>query len=184
MIKGKLVSIRPVRIGDEIVLHRWWTEGSFMAHASLQYGTLETREMILEKIKSDHLHKDRRRFVVLNEEDAIIGEMGYTGYQAKNQKSEFGIKIFPPYQGKGYGQDALVHFIDFMFRYLNLNKIELTSMMDNDRAHTLYEKIGFKKIGVCRQACFDSRTGEFADVLYMDLLKKEWQENRKTLLER
>ncbi|MGX4600060.1 GNAT family N-acetyltransferase [Faecalimicrobium sp. JNUCC 81] len=61
-----------------------------------------------------------------------------------------------------------------MFKFLNLNKIELTTMEDNKRAQSLYEKFGFKKIGVIREAYFDSRYGEFSNVIYMDLLKKDW----------
>lgn len=35
---------------------------------------------------------------------------------------EVGIKICEiDEQGKGYGKDALYHFIDFMFKFLNLN---------------------------------------------------------------
>ena len=71
--------------------------------------------------------------------------------------------------------------IDFLFRTLNLNKIELTSMIDNKRAHNLYKKLGFKEIGIIRAGFFDSRTASFSDVIYMDLLKKEWIEVKKNL---
>lgn len=107
--------------------------------------------------------------------------MNYIGWNARNQKCELGIKICEvDEQGKGYGKDALYHFIDFLFRFLNLNKLELTSMKDNNRAHTLYKKLGFKEIGIIRDACFDSRVGKFADVIYMDLLKSEWMEIKST----
>lgn len=79
-------------------------------------------------------------------------------------------------QRKGYGEDALSHFLDFMFKNLNLNKIELTTIIDNKRAQNLYKKLGFKEIGIIRQAYFDSRYGRFSDVVYMDLLKSEWIE--------
>lgn len=35
---------------------------------------------------------------------------------------------------------------------------------------------GFKKIGLMREKSFDSRTGQYMDILYMDLLRKEWDE--------
>nr|WP_243196566.1 GNAT family protein [[Eubacterium] tenue] len=63
-----------------------------------------------------------------------------------------------------------------MFKNLNLNKIELTTIIDNKRAQNLYKKLGFKEIGIIRQAYFDSRYGRFSDVVYMDLLKSEWIE--------
>lgn len=54
-------------------------------------------------------------------------------------------------------------------------------MDDNKRAHSLYRKLGFKEIGIVREGSFDSRTGSFSHVMYMDLLKKEWLEVKKTI---
>ena len=50
----------------------------------------------------------------------------------------------------------------------------MTTMVDNKRAQNLYKKLGFKEIGLIRQGYFDSRIGDFQDVIYMDLLKGEW----------
>lgn len=47
-------------------------------------------------------------------------------------------------------------------------------MLDNKKAQSLYKKLGFEEIGVIRQGYFDSRTGDFQDVVYMDLLKNDW----------
>ncbi|MPN02508.1 hypothetical protein SDC9_149724 [bioreactor metagenome] len=47
-------------------------------------------------------------------------------------------------------------------------------MIDNKRAHKLDRKLGFKEIGIIREGYFDSRIGKFSDVVYMDLLKCEW----------
>ncbi len=47
-------------------------------------------------------------------------------------------------------------------------------MIDNNRAQQLYEKLGFRKIGIIRDAYFDGRCGKFTDAMYMDLLKKDW----------
>ncbi|WP_253200569.1 GNAT family N-acetyltransferase [Clostridium sp. CF012] len=47
---------------------------------------------------------------------------------------------------------------------MNLNKIELTTMLDNKKAQSLYKKLGFEEIGVIRQGYFDSRTGDYQDV--------------------
>ena len=188
MIEGKKVVIRQLELGDEEYLYKWWNNGEMMAHAALCYGTLESKEgirlKIVKEIENGSLYPDRKRFIICKKDTLEpIGEMGYGDLDRRSQKCDFGIKICETSeQGKGYGIDALYHFIDFMFRFLNLNKIELTSMIDNTRAHNLYRKLGFKEIGVIRQGFFDSRTGDFSDVLYMDLLKKEWLEIKKNIV--
>jgi RimJ/RimL family protein N-acetyltransferase len=182
MIDGKRVVIRQLELGDEESLHKWWNNGEMMAHSTLCFGTLESKETIrlgiVKEIENSTLYPNNKRFLICKKENLEpIGEIGYSAWDRRTQKCEFGIKICETSeQEKGYGIDALYHFIDFSFRFLNLNKIELTTMIDNERAQKLYRKLGFKEIGTIRQGTFDSRTGEFQDVLYMDLLKEEWRQ--------
>lgn len=188
MIEGKKVVIRQLESGDEEFLYKWWNNGKLMEHASLPYGTLQSKEAIriniTKEIEASALTPDSKRFIICKKDSMEpIGEMNYCSWDARNQKCEFGIKICKiDEQGKRYGIDALYHFIDFLFRHLNLNKIELTSMIDNKRAHKLYEKLGFKEIGIVRDGSFDSRTGEFSDYVYMDILKREWLGNKEQIL--
>jgi RimJ/RimL family protein N-acetyltransferase len=180
LIIGKNIVIRQLELGDEEFLHKWWNSGELMEHASFVFGTMQSKESIrkniINEIENYSVFPEKKRFIICNKATLEpIGEINYVDWDARNQKCEFGIKICEiDQQGKGYGKDALYHFIDFLFRTLNLNKIELTSMIDNIRAHNLYKKLGFKEIGTIRAGFFDSRTASFSDVIYMDLLKNEW----------
>jgi len=180
MIIGKKIIIRQLEVGDEEYLYKWWNDGEMMRHATFAYGTMQSKESIRKNISNEvenySIFPEKKRFIICKKDTLQpIGEMNYVDWSPRNQKCEFGIKICEiTEQGKGYGKDALYHFIDFLFRSLNLNKIELTSMLDNERAHNLYRQLGFKEIGIIREGFFDSREGAFSDVLYMDLLKSEW----------
>ena len=180
MIEGKNIIIRQLEIGDEEYLHKWWNNGDMMEHATHVFGTLQSKEAIrisiLNEIENYSIFPTGKRFIICRKKDLKpIGEINYCGWDSRNQKCELGIKICEvAEQGRGYGEDALYHFIDFLFRFLNLNKIELTTMIDNKKAQSLYKKLGFKEIGVIRDGYFDSRTGTFKDVLYMDIVKREW----------
>lgn len=187
MIEVKNIIIRPLQMGDEDYLYNWWNNGELMEHATHKFGVLQSKESIknsvINELEGNQLFPTNKRFIICNKDDLKpIGEVNYCDYDARNQKAELGIKICElDEHGNGKGKDALYHFIDFMFKFLNLNKIELTTMADNKRAQRLYEKLGFKKIGVIREAYFDSRCGEFSDVIYMDLLKKDWTNARISL---
>ncbi|HCJ56468.1 GNAT family N-acetyltransferase [Lutispora sp.] len=186
MITGENVIIRQLELGDEDYLYKWWNDGEMMAHATFPFGTMQSKEAIrkniTDEIESYNILPEKKRFIICKKATMEpIGEINYADWSPRNQKCEFGIKICEMVeQGKGYGKDALYHFIDFLFRSLNLNKIELTSMIDNERAHKLYKQLGFKEIGIIREGFFDSRKGTFSDVVYMDLLKTEWLEIKKT----
>jgi RimJ/RimL family protein N-acetyltransferase len=181
MIIGKKVCIRPIEVEDIDVFYKWWNSGELMEHAGFPHGLMTskeaTRQNLMRTIESSEVYPDGRRFIICKIEDMKpIGEMNYTSWDKRNRSAEFGIKICEmEEQGKGFGEDALRHFIDYMFKHLNLNRIFLTTMPDNQRAHSLYKKLGFKFIGAERQAYFDSRTGKYTDVFLYDMLKGEWK---------
>ncbi len=185
MIIGNKVVIRQYELGDEKYLYKWWNNGSMMEHATFPYGLMNSEESIRQNVQKElqknELFPEGKRFILCRKEDMKpIGEMNYGGWNKRNRISEFGIKICEvDEQGKGYGEDALAHFIDYMFRNLNLIKVELTTMADNKRAQNFYKKLGFKEIGIIRKGCYDSRRGENSDVMYMDLLREEWEESKK-----
>lgn len=187
MIKGKKIVIRQLELGDEEYLYKWWNDGEMMSHATHMFGTLQSKEAVRQKVVKEveaaKMFSERKLFILCKKEGLEpIGEMSYHQWDARNQKCEFGIKICEQsQQNQGYGKDALFHFIDFLFRFLNLNKIELTTMADNERAQGLYKKLGFKEIGIIRDGYFDSCKGEFSDVVYMDLLKGDWNEVKNSI---
>ncbi|GAA0089975.1 hypothetical protein UT300009_00010 [Paraclostridium bifermentans] len=181
MIICKNLFIRTLELGDEEFLYRWWNDGEIMEHSTHAFGILNSKEAIKRKLfkefENETMFPTDKRFIICKKDDSTpIGEINYCNWDSRSQKAELGIKICNiDEQGKGHGLDALYHFIDFMFKFLNLNKIELTTMADNKRAQQLYKKLGFKNIGIIRDGYFDSRFGEFSDVVYMDLIKKEWE---------
>lgn len=181
MIHGKNIVIRQLELGDEEYLYKWWNDENLMEHATHVFGVLQSLDAIKIKILKDiedgTMFPPEKRFVICKRDSMKpIGEINYCGWDKRNQKAELGIKICElSDQGKGYGIDSLYHFIDFMFRFLNLNKIELTTMVDNNRAQELYRKLGFNEIGKIREAYYDSRYGKFSDAIYMDLLRSDWE---------
>ena len=48
------------------------------------------------------------------------------------------------------------------------HRITLSTAVDNARAIHVYEKIGFRQVGVTRKSDLDARTGEWRDELLME----------------
>ncbi|MEZ0395364.1 MAG: GNAT family protein [Anaerolineales bacterium] len=74
---------------------------------------------------------------------------------------------------KGYGTEVMRLLLKFGFETLNLNRIFLRVDADNLGGIRAYEKAGFVHEGRFRQATF--RDGEYHDVLFMSVLRSEWQ---------
>jgi len=62
--------------------------------------------------------------------------------------------------------------LEYGFRELNLNRVDLSVLATNERAIGLYESLGFRHEGRLREAQF--RSGQYVDVLLMAILAKEY----------
>jgi RimJ/RimL family protein N-acetyltransferase len=99
-----------------------------------------------------------------------------------NQAAEVAILIGnKDYWSKGYGSEALSLLIDYRFKALNIYNIMLSVYSFNNRAIKMYEKLGFKIIGKRREAL--RRGKETYDIIFMDILDKEFYENNKIIKE-
>jgi RimJ/RimL family protein N-acetyltransferase len=123
----------------------------------------------LAKLSAD----DNNFAIVARADDRLLGNCGFHNIDLTNRRAEVGIFIGDKeYWGKGYGREALELLLDFGFNIRNLHSIMLAVREYNQRAIRCYEKIGFKKIGVRREAVFFGE--QKADVIFMDILANEF----------
>ncbi|MGC9781607.1 MAG: GNAT family N-acetyltransferase [Candidatus Heimdallarchaeota archaeon] len=110
-------------------------------------------------------HKDTKKF---------LGTAGLFDIDKISKTAELGIAIHAEKNwGKGYGTDTMRVLLMFGFNYLNLNRIQLRVFEFNERAIKTYKKVGFTQVGKHRQEHFTD--GIYVDVIYMDILKSEWE---------
>ncbi len=120
------------------------------------------------------------RCAIVSEEcDDIIGLVSLVSIDHLNQSAEFHIMIGnSANQGKGAGTFAVREILKHAFFNLNLQRVELTALEDNQRARHLYEKVGFVQEGVKRAAKY--KNGRFVNMIAYAILKSEFiakQEN-------
>jgi RimJ/RimL family protein N-acetyltransferase len=148
VIAGLLIHI-PMSTWDET---RWFEN---LAHHSP-----ETRPLAIEAKTSDGGWKH-------------IGGLGFDTIEWTNSNAEFGIVIGEKsFWNQGYGTEATRLMLKYGFETLNLNRIFLRVYETNPRAIRAYEKVGFVKEGVLRQALY--RNGRYINVWLMGVLRSEW----------
>jgi RimJ/RimL family protein N-acetyltransferase len=76
--------------------------------------------------------------------------------------------------GKGRGVRFLAEVIDWAFEATAAHRLYLDCFVENVRAHRAYEKLGFTRDGVLREAYFDP-DGRRRDLALMALTRPEWQ---------
>jgi len=118
---------------------------------------------------------DRASFIIEAKADQrAVGEVVINEIDTDNRSGNIRIALFDDADfGKGYGTQAMRLMVDYGFRELNLHRISLGVYNFNPRAIHVYEKIGFVKEGVLRDAlCWK---GEYTDEIMMSILEHEWQ---------
>ena len=91
------------------------------------------------------------------------------------RKAEFGIVIGDKGSWNGgLGTEALRLVLAYAFGELELNRVELTTAEENERAIRSYEKVGFAREGLKRQDRVVD--GRFGNTVLMSILSKEWSE--------
>ncbi len=107
-------------------------------------------------------------------DDRLIGFVELSGFRWSARSAWVGIGIgLREFWGGGYGTEAMRLVCKYAFETVNLNRINLNVFEYNERAYRSYVKCGFKEEGRSRQAML--RDGKRWDVIYMGLLREEWQ---------
>jgi RimJ/RimL family protein N-acetyltransferase len=177
MIEGKNVRLRSFELSDldEIMTH-WNNMELRNLVGSADRGPV-CRNDEEEWIRNTWKQRQERKaftFAIETIADAkLIGGTGLFNIDWTSRSAMAGISIYDPnYWGKGYGQESMNLILDFAFRNLNLNRVELNTFAFNKRALKCYLKVGFKEVGRRRNARFIN--GQYCDDIVMDILRDEW----------
>lgn len=131
----------------------------------------------VEELWFDNYMKNRSNTVrcsIIDKENNLLGLVSLTNINHINQSATMHIMIGEENnRGKGVGKYGVTSILTHAFLDLNINRVSLTVLADNERAKRLYDRIGFKTEGVSRQAVF--KNGSFHDMYAMSILKNEFE---------
>lgn len=174
MLRGSKVSLRPIgpddaeamfaSLQDPTVRHMTATVGEF------------TREQVQKYCRNIAEDEDRADFAIFaNDQPQItVGEVSINEVDWDNQQANYRIALYgEAFFGKGYGSEATRLVLEYGFNHMNLHRIDLEVFDYNARAVAMYERMGFVREGVKREALhWEDR---FHDVIIMSMLKHEFR---------
>lgn len=151
LLKHKNLTIRNAATADAPQLEAWWNDGKVMAHAGLPFGSGEKAEEIAARIAKD---TDEDRRLILELDGRAVGEMRCR--RAAEGTAELGIKLCDfSLHGQGLGKQYLSMLICALFEDFGYQKIILDTNLRNLRAQHVYERLGFRRVWVDRDAWTD-----------------------------
>jgi RimJ/RimL family protein N-acetyltransferase len=176
MYFGEKVHLRALELEDlDIILENWnnLEMRQFLATAWPMSKNVERKW--LERVTTMDPWKDGGLALAIEDKKTreFLGTVSFFDISKQSQCAEFGIAIHKPENfGKGYGTDATKVMLWVGFHILGLNSVYLRTLGENVRAQRAYEKAGFKRSGLLRQATY--MMGKFHDFVIMDAIREEF----------
>jgi RimJ/RimL family protein N-acetyltransferase len=173
-IRGERIVLRGFRKEDLATFARW-LDSEEVTHF-LEMGARPTRESDLDRfwqIANDSTNDVV--FAIADAEDgSLVGTCGLYNIDWVVRRAQFNILIGEPkVWDNGFGQEAARLVLDYAFGKLNLSVVHLGVNADNERAIQSYKKVGFVLEG--RRRRFIYRNGQYYDLLYMGVLREEFE---------
>jgi len=173
VIKGKLVKLREKTLAD--------AHNDFIWHTDTELAELDAAtpmQVTFAQYMMEYANEMRypfvqnQRFAIETLDGKHIGNCAYYGLDEANSETEVGIMLGDrEYWSKGYGTDALMALVDFVFDKTKLKRVHLKTLDWNIRAQRSFMKCGFVP--------FHRETRDEYCFLLMEMSRENWAKLRK-----
>ena len=169
---GERVYLRPIEPEDAEVMVPWMNDAEVTRTLQApRPTTLEDERAFVERMTKSETNITLG--IVTRAGDRFIGTASLMKIQWRERQACFGIAIGDKSNwGRGYGTETTRLLVDHSFDTLNLNRLWLHVYDFNAAGLRAYEKAGFRREGILRQAAYIE--GAYHDVHTMAILREEW----------
>ncbi len=168
-VEGEKVVLRSKRMEDAEADYRWRVDPELATLDATRPITITLREYM-------RYHRDDLQFpsprsvrLAIDTKDGVhIGNCMYYDIDSERGQAEFGIMIGnSAYWNSGYGTDAALTMLRYIFNSSWLRRIYLHTLATNERAQRSFAKAGFRPLREVRKDGFD--------FLKMEITREQWE---------
>lgn len=167
MLECSGIELVPIEIEDLKILNKWKNDEEVFKYLGGGYRptSISQQKNWIEKLVENT--SENQRYMILSEEKEKIGFIGLYGISAIHRTADLGIYIGEKdYRGKGIATRAFKALEKYAKEYLNVRKIKLEVVKENEPAVKLYQKLDFYICGEYKQERYIK--GEYKDVVLME----------------
>lgn len=107
----------------------------------------------------------------------LVGDLGVHFVADDGHQVEIGFTIAPAHQRRGFGSEAVIALLDYLFRVLNKHRVFASVDPRNEASLALLRSIGMRQEAHFRQSLLWK--GEWVDDVVFGLLRSEWKSPSK-----
>ncbi len=164
---GNIIRLRPIRLEDAGVLCSWKNCEETYQYLGGGYQPISCDQYKRWVENMIDLTGNNRRFMVEYESNQAIGMIGLYDINWIHRTCEIGLLIGNQCaRGKGAGSEACRILEAYARNYLNLRKIKLKVVDENERAVFFWSKLGYCEAGRLMQERYIN--GKYCDVVIME----------------
>ena len=171
LLKNSQIQLRAVEPEDLDILYKWenstalWIHGNTLA----PYSKLVLRQYINDTLSMDIFQSKQLRLMVdLLDENTTIGTVDLYEIDAHHRRAGIGILIDENHRQKGYAYQALKLMEEYAFSFLYLHQLFAYISTGNRKSVNLFEKAGYKEVGVLQD--WIQRGETFEDVHLLQII--------------
>jgi len=174
LFRGSLLRLAAPAEADVAIITRWSEDADYMRALDTDFARPRTIQEIAGQHNPEQPDPNGLLFHLRTlDGDRLIGFVALHSIEWNNRAGQLSIGIGEAdFRGKGYGSEALRLILRYAFDELNLDRVGLDVISNNERAIRAYEKVGFRPEGALRKAVL--RDGRRHDRLLMGILREEW----------
>ncbi len=171
-LKGKHINLRAIEPTDLAFLYQIENDESFWEVSNTQKPFSKfILQQYLDNAQQDiYQAKQLRLLIVENETDASVGMIDLFDFEPKHKRAGVGILVSPQFENKGYATESLKLLISYAFVHLDLHQLYANITDDNKNSISLFEKQGFKNIGIKKDWIFSN--GQFKNEISYQLINE------------
>lgn len=175
LFESNRIQLRSLSDEDAASFSRWSEDGEYLRGLDTDFAKPRNTEFYKNQIQSFEASSDMIQFgIYVTQNQKLIGFISLHSIEWNNQIASMAIGIGEAeYRKNGYGSEAIQLLLNYAFNELNLHKVELDVISNNDNAINCYQKNGFEKEGLAKEAIL--RDNQRFDKLYMGILAKGWR---------
>jgi RimJ/RimL family protein N-acetyltransferase len=167
LLEGTNVNLRVIEKEDLPLLAEWSNDPAYLG----DYLWLPQQSRTEWEKRYDNLSPDTKWFFIEKKDRTKIGTMFHWFI---DNLLEMSCVLAPNERSKGYGIEATLLMVDYLFLSRDITRIQAHTDARNIASQKVLQKAGFKKEGIIRKSFF--ARGKWGDKALYSILREEWKE--------
>ncbi len=172
-LKTKRLIIRPLNKKDIDFLFNHYNTEDIARFTLISLNSLDDTKAFLDQYTGKNDNRKFKEGIELKSTRQLIGTVCFVNWNKNDRCAEIGYDLSQEYWGRGFMTEALNVFIRYGFEEMNLNRIEATTNIENERSKNVLIRLGFVQEGILRQKYWFNKI--FSDEIIFSLLRDEWE---------